>query len=265
MTADRSPFPRLASAEKGTRLCFRPFNLDTDLISMQTLDTDALESSFGYRFRQPERIHEALRHRSFVNEHPEEDLVDNERLEFLGDAVLSLVVSHVLMERFPDMTEGDLSRTRANLINEPQLAKLARSVELGSLIQLGKGENLSGGRDKNSILSDTFEAVVAAIYLDGGFQAVFDVITRRFGSTFDGVQGRDIVGDYKSRLQELAQTRQKTVPSYRVVEESGPDHDKTFCVELILNGISAQGIGKSKKLAEQDAARKALEMLSDHG
>lgn len=239
--------------------------MDADLISMHTLDTKALESALDYRFKQPERIYEALRHRSFVNEQPEEDLVDNERLEFLGDAVLSLVVSHVLMERFPEMTEGDLSRTRAGLISEPQLAKLARSVELGSLIQLGKGENLSGGRDKSSILSDTFEAVVAAIYLDGGFQAVFDVITRRFRSMFDGIQSRDVYGDHKSRLQELAQTRHKTVPRYQVVEESGPDHDKTFCVELTLNGIRARGTGKSKKLAEQDAARKALELLTDNG
>lgn len=232
---------------------------------MDMLDTSALENALDYRFKQPERLREALRHRSFVNEQSEEGLVDNERLEFLGDAVLSLVVSHVLMERFPNKKEGDLSRTRAKLISEPQLAKLARSVELGSLVQLGKGEDLSGGRDKSSILSDTFEAVVAAIYLDGGFQAVFDVLTRRFGFMFDGIQDHSVHGDYKSRLQELAQTLQKTVPRYRVVEEHGPDHDKTFCVELTLKDIKAQGTGKSKKLAEQEAAREALEILTENG
>lgn len=232
---------------------------------MDTPDIEQLERQLEYRFRGPDRIREALRHRSYVNENAQGNLADNERLEFLGDAVLNLVVSHVLMERFTEMSEGDLSRTRANLVNEPRLAEMARAVSLGPFIQLGKGERQSGGQDKNSILSDTLEAVVAAVYLDGGFKAAHDLITRRFSFIFDGLDDRGTDGDFKSRLQELVQTRGQTVPSYRVIEESGPDHDKTFRVELELelSGLKTQGIGKNKKMAEQAAAREALRMLKE--
>ncbi|MFZ7124918.1 MAG: ribonuclease III [Desulfobacterales bacterium] len=228
---------------------------------MNTSDFSTIERHLNYHFKNPDLLQEALRHRSFVNEQPAEALTDNERLEFLGDAVLNLFVSHVLMDRFPEMTEGDLSRTRAALVNELRLAELARSIDLGPLILLGKGERLSGGPEKNSILSDTFEALIAAVYLDGGFRTASDVLMNRFGFIFDDVECRPAGGDYKSRLQELAQTQQKIVPSYRVIKESGPDHDKTFDVELTLDGISTTGTGKSKKLAEQEAAREALRIL----
>lgn len=223
----------------------------------------SLEDALGYRFRSASLAAQALRHRSFVNEQPPGAPPDNERLEFLGDAVLSLVVSHMLIERFPSMGEGDLSRTRAHLVSEPRLARLARRMGLGPLLQLGRGEARSGGRDKSSLLADAFEAVVAAVYLDGGFRSAVPVVSRQFEALFEAVRDRGSRGDAKSRLQELAQCRKLPVPAYRVVAEEGPDHDKTFRVEVSLGGISARGSGKTKKAAEQDAARDALERLEE--
>lgn len=221
-----------------------------------------LEKSLAYRFKNPHLLEEALRHRSFVNEHPQTEGRDNERFEFLGDAVLNLVVSHVLMQTFPDMTEGDLSRTRAHLVNETYLAQVARALQLGPCIQLGRGETLTGGHDKPSLLSDALEAVLAAIYLDGGFQAVFDVIGNRLDFPFETVGTPAEITDYKSRLQEYAQNRGESVPLYRVVNESGPDHDKTFTVEMTLTGLKTIGTGRNKRAAEQLAAREALKHLT---
>jgi len=221
----------------------------------------SLEKALAYRFNNPHLLKEALCHRSYINEHPQSDGRDNERLEFLGDAVLSLVVSHILMRKFPEMTEGHLSRTRAHLVNETHLARVARSLSLGPCIALGRGEAQTGGRDKPSILSDTLEAVIAAVYLDGGFQAAFDVIGNRLDFPFDALQQPAEMTDFKSRLQEYAQNREKTVPAYRVVEESGPDHDKTFVVELTLKHLKTLGMGRNKKAAEQQAAYEALKRL----
>lgn len=233
---------------------------------MPTTSTEAryqtLEKSLAYRFQKPSRLKEALRHRSFVNEHPQIEGRDNERFEFLGDAVLNLVVSHILMRTFPDMTEGDLSRARAHLVNETYLAQVARSLKLGPFIQLGRGEALTGGHDKPSILSDTLEAVIAAVYLDGGFQAAFDVIKTRLDFRFETVGTPAEIADYKSRLQEYAQNQGSAVPTYHVVNESGPDHNKTFVVELTLKGIKAIGTGPNKRTAEQQAARDALKRLT---
>lgn len=224
----------------------------------------ALEKALGYHFRDPHLLDDALRHRSYVNEHPQEGTTDNERLEFLGDAVLNLVVSHMLMRQAPELTEGELSRTRAHLVNESCLAEVARGLQLGSWIQLGRGEAQTGGHDKPSILSDTLEAVLAAVYLDGGFQAAFEVIVRRLGFRWEAVGAPEETVDFKSRLQELVQNQEKAVPAYRVVEESGPDHDKTFVVELRLRQLTAVGAGRSKKAAEQQAAREALKRLTGH-
>ena len=224
----------------------------------------ALEKALGYRFRTPHLLTEALRHRSFVNEHPQADVRDNERLEFLGDAVLNLVVSHVLMRQNPDLSEGELSRARAHLVNETHLAQVARSLHLGACVRLGRGEAQTGGHDKPSILSDTLEAVLAAVYLDGGFEAAFEVIDRRLAFRLETVEAPEAIVDFKSRLQEHAQNQEKTVPLYRVVEESGPDHDKTFVVELCLKQLKTIGSGRSKKAAEQAAAQEALKQLSVH-
>lgn len=222
---------------------------------------EPLERALGHRFRDRKRLAEALRHRSYVNENPPDGIPDNERLEFLGDAVLGLVVGHLLMRTRPELSEGDLSRTRATLVNEAQLAEMARSLELGDHLELGRGERRTGGADKNSILADAFEAVVAAIYLDGGFHAAFDFVRRHFDGLISGAEPTASDADYKSRLQEQVQLSRHITPTYRVVSEEGPDHDKTFTVAVSVGELEALGEGKSKKTAEQAAARAALERL----
>ncbi len=165
------------------------------------------------------------------------------------------------MERLPEINEGDLSRLRAQIVNESQLAIIARTIELGTFIQLGKGESQTNGHDKNSILANSLEAVIAAVYLDGGFDAAFDFIAKHFKTPLNVDAASDVHGDYKSRLQELVQVTSKHIPQYQVVQESGPDHDKTFRTQLQVGDIQAEGVGKSKKLSEQDAASKGLEEL----
>ena len=228
---------------------------------MNNNDHVEIEQKLGYRFHSTDLLEEALRHSSFVNEQPDLDLRDNERFEFLGDAVLNLVVGHILMQRYPDLKEGDLSRMRANLVNESQLARIARSINLGSFIRLGKGELQTLGREKNSILADTFEALIAAVYLDGGFEAAFNLIDANFSPLLEGESTTADHHDYKSKLQEIVQEKQGAMPKYTVIREEGPDHEKTFWIELTVFDIETQGSGKSKKMAEQDAARKALEHL----
>lgn len=229
---------------------------------MEVNERTEIEKNLHYQFNSRELLEEALRHSSFVNEQADPDLRDNERLEFLGDAVLNLIIGHILMQRYPELREGDLSRTRANLVNELQLATIARSIDLGSYIRLGKGEIQTKGDEKNSILADTFEAIIAAIYLDGGFDAAFRIIEANFLPLLDSHPSDSNYHDYKSTLQELAQEQQGTIPQYTVIREEGPDHDKTFWIALKVFDIEAQGTGKSKKMAEQDAARKALEILN---
>jgi len=230
---------------------------------MEIPDLSALQERIGYRFGSLDRLQEALRHRSFVNEQADPLLENNERLEFLGDAVLNLVIGHLLMERYPDRTEGDLSRMRANLVNEQRLAAVAEFLSLGDCVQLGKGERQSQGRRKRSILADTFEALVAAVYLDGGFAAVFDMLQDLFQDHLETIQTRNADRDYKSRLQEMIQSSAHAVPVYRLITASGPDHAKTFEVELEIDALTARGRGSSKKAAEQAAAKAALLQLED--
>jgi ribonuclease III len=225
--------------------------------------TTDLENRLAYRFRNPLLLQEALRHSSFVNEQPDPGLRSNERMEFLGDAVLNLVIGHLLMERYPHLLEGELSRTRATLVNESGLAKIGRRLGLGDHLQLGRGERQTHGRKKKSILADALEAIVAAVYLDGGFDDARRIVDTLFSDRMAAVATRQVDGDHKSRLQVLVQTACGVVPEYRTVTESGPDHDKTFQVQLRVEGLTTLGEGKSKKAAEQDAARKALEHLAD--
>lgn len=220
-----------------------------------------IEEKLGYQFQSRELLAEALRHSSYVNEQPESDLRDNERFEFLGDAVLNLIVGHILMERYPHLKEGDLSRTRANLVNETQLASMARTINLGSHLQLGKGEIQTNGMEKNSILAGAYEALIAALYLDSGFKVTFNIIKNNFVPILDQVHSDSHSYDYKSRLQEWVQEKHGAIPNYQIIDEKGPDHDKTFWVSVKVFGIEAQGTGKNKKTAEQEAARKALEIL----
>jgi ribonuclease III len=228
---------------------------------MQTSDHLEIEKKLEYEFRSKQLLDEALRHSSFVNEQPEADLRDNERFEFLGDAVLNLIVGHILMERYPGLKEGDLSRIRANLVNESQLAIIARAIDLGAFIRLGKGEIQTHGREKNSILAGAFEALIAALYLDGGFKGAFKIIKNIFVPLLDSVNSAIDIYDYKSQLQEWVQEEQGAMPHYKVVREEGPDHDKTFWISVKVFDVESEGHGKSKKTAEQDAAKKALEIL----
>jgi ribonuclease III len=224
-------------------------------------DLTEFQKKLGYRFSDLSFLEEALRHSSFVNELPDGNIRDNERFEFLGDAVLNLVVGHLLVNRYPRMKEGDLSRMRAGLVNEQELAAIARTLNLGSYLQLGRGETQTNGRDKSSILADALEAVAAAIYLDGGFATVFAVLAGLFSAWLADIPASAVPLDYKSRLQELVQLKQRITPQYHLIDETGPDHDKIFRARIIVGNLSAEGEGKSKKAAEQAAAQRALSLL----
>ncbi|MBU0969499.1 MAG: ribonuclease III [Proteobacteria bacterium] len=222
---------------------------------------DILEKNIGYAFKDRSFLVNALCHRSYLNENQESCDCDNERLEFLGDAVLGLCIGHILMEKSPSKREGELSKLRSNLVSEPGLADMARSIDLGRFINLGKGEFFSGGRDKNSILSDAFEAVIAAVYLDAGFDKTHPVVAAIFQDAIQTALFDFHPLDYKSTLQEYAQETFATTPRYTVVKEIGPDHDKTFEICLELADIKATGVGKTKKAAEQDSARNVLAIV----
>ena len=230
---------------------------------METANQLNIEQKLGYQFHSKDLLDEALRNSSYVNEQSDLGLRDNERFEFLGDAVLNLIVGYILMERYPHLKEGDLSRTRANLVNETHLAIMARSIDLGAGLQLGKGEIQTNGMEKNSILSGAFEALMAAVYLDGGFKVAFKIIENNFVPFLDQIHSAIDSYDYKSRLQEWVQEEQGPMPYYKVVREEGPDHDKTFWISVKVFDFESHGQGKSKKMAEQDAARQALEKLKE--
>lgn len=221
-----------------------------------------LEDQLPYRFQDVSLLKRALTHKSFANEQRLTSLSQNERDEFLGDAVLELAISHLLMEAFPEAPEGELSKLRAAVVNETSLAELARALKVGEFLYLGKGEEQCQGRNKDSLLSDAFEAVLGAVYLDAGFAPAFKVVKRQFGPLIRRATQQDIIRDYKTRLQEESQTRFQAVPRYELISENGPDHDKTFSITILIkNQPYGSGSGKSKKQAEQMAAREALEKL----
>jgi len=242
-------------------VCMKNFSKRYNRIAMEETKQRRVEKNIGYRFRNADLMAQALCHSSYINESADETMQNNERLEFLGDAVLSLAIGDLLMRRYPELREGDLSRMRAALVNETQLADIARQIDLGSFLQLGKGEQQSNGQDKDSILADAFEALMAAVYLDGGFQKAFDLVGTHFAETIELVKGPADRMDHKSRLQELVQSTRHTTPRYHLVDAFGPDHDKTFRTRISIGELNVEGEGKSKKAAEQDAARKALDIL----
>ncbi|MCX5882138.1 MAG: ribonuclease III [Deltaproteobacteria bacterium] len=223
-----------------------------------------LEKKLGYSFTDPALLEEALRHSSFVNEMLGKGLSDNERLEFLGDAVVNLITGHLLMMYYPDFNEGHLSRMRAHLVNEFQLSNIACELNLGEYVQLGKGESQTQGRKKPSILANTFEALMAAVYLDGGYPCVFQIVSRYMKPLMVANAPSVAVQDYKSKFQELIQSSPGPLPNYTVAAETGPDHDKMFIVQLTCEDIQTEGFGKSKKNAEQNAARKAIDIFMKH-
>lgn len=222
----------------------------------------ALARRLGYRFQNPALLDQALRHSSYAHEFPESG-PSNEQLEFLGDAVLALTVSHLLVKTFPESSEGELSRRRAALVNARQLAEVARRLDLGSCLLLGRGERRQAGHEKPSLLADALEAVLAAVFLDGGFRAAQRLVKRWFAPLL--AQYQDLTWeDPKTALQELIQSRYKSPPTYQVVEERGPSHARSFVVELRLgNALLARGEGPTKKQAEQQAALAALKRWRD--
>jgi len=221
-----------------------------------------LEAAIGYRFKNISLLQNALTHSSYANERWHNSLLSNERLEFLGDAILGMTVAKYLYQTFPDRPEGELTRMRADMVCEQTLAKVAARIDLGRHLLLGNGEELGGGRTRNSILADAVESVIAASFLDGGMEAA-----QRFIEQFILVEvpvRKLHNADYKTALQELVQQKKNQVLSYALVGESGPDHDKQFDVEVKLNGqVVGTGSGSSKKRAEQAAAHAALEKLSN--
>ena len=228
------------------------------------LEFDALYGALGYTFQDTSLVVQAFRHSSYVNEQVDADLEDNERLEFLGDAVLDLAVSHLLMEKNSQANEGELSRYRSMVVDEAGLHDVATRLELGRYLLLGKGEDQSLGREKPSILADVTEALIGAIYLDGGFDVTKTVIENLFAPLLTKVGTDDLIQDYKSLLQEFTQQAFKSLPKYRLMEETGPAHDKMFRIALVVNGIAlAEGTGKSKKEAEQRAAKEAFFRLNE--
>ncbi len=221
----------------------------------------SLQKDLGYSFADSDLLQRCLTHVSFGSG---KATGHNETLEFLGDAVLNLAVSDLLMRRFPDKSEGDLSKMRASLVNAATLAEKAAELKLGELLRMGKGEERSGGRKKGSILAGVFEALLGGVYRDGGYEAACGVVDRYF--TSDIREGRLGQQDYKTRLQEISQMLFHAPPTYRLVAETGPDHEKFFVTEIVVGGkILGRGEGKSKKQAEQEAARKALEELRRSG
>jgi ribonuclease-3 len=222
-----------------------------------------LEARIAYRFRNAQLITQALTHRSYLHQSKEEG-EDNERLEFLGDSVIELTVSHLLLTRFPHIAEGGLSKARAALVKEATLASLARSVQLGDGLRLGRGEEETGGREKDSILAGGFEALAAAIYLDGGYREALRVIESLYTPLLAEITGEVQDQDFKTRLQEYTQKYLNSTPHYIVTDEEGPDHDKTFEVVISI-GEKAYGMGRgrSKKEAEQRAAEEALRSLQE--
>lgn len=220
---------------------------------------EELQEKIGYHFTEEKLLRQAMTHSSFANEKHMKKHSDNERLEFLGDAVLEIVSSEFLYRRYPKKSEGDLTKLRASLVCEPTLAICTREIDLGRYLYLGKGEDLTGGRERNSILSDALESVIGAIYLDGGFEHA-----KRFIHKFilTDIEHKQLFYDCKTSLQEVVQGHYEEELNYRLVSEEGPDHDKKFSVEArIGEKVIGRGIGHTKKAAEQEAAYQALLLL----
>jgi ribonuclease-3 len=221
-----------------------------------------LEHLLGYAFNDRSLLCRALTHRSFVNEAGDRSVRDNERLEFFGDAILDFFLSDRLYRRFPESSEGELTRMRASLVDEESLARLAGNLDLGKFLRLGRGEEKSGGRRKKSILADSYEALLASLYLDGGDAAVRSLVEAHFSPFMEGGAEGPVSRDYKTEFQELSQALRGETPRYMLKGASGPDHEPVFRVEAILGSDSfGEGTGRSKKEAEQAAAREGCAML----
>lgn len=230
---------------------------------MDLADLDSLQAILGITFRDISLLEQSLVHRSYLNENQGIESDSNERLEYLGDAVLGFVVAEKLYRDFPEYDEGRMTRLRSILVRRETLARISRSINLGDYLFLGKGEDSSGGRNKSANLACALEAVIAAVYLDQGMTKSRKMIVKLLEEEWQKAINKPAAIDYKSRLQELIQSREQRIPSYQVTGTSGPDHIKTFNVEVRLGDrVLGNGSGKSKKEAETEAAKEALEQLS---
>ena len=226
-------------------------------------DWASLQNNLGVAFKDLSLLQQAFVHRSYLNENPDSPMSSNERLEFLGDALLGFVVAEDLYHQFATLSEGEMTKIRAALVCQDSLAQLAFSFRLGDYLYLGQGEERSGGRQKPRNLACAVESLIGAVLLDQGFVAAKDFVLRLFGNNLRQAVEERLMTDYKSRLQELAQAERKEKPWYQLVEASGPDHDKEFNVEVLLGGeVVGRGRGKSKQSAEKEAARQALESFA---
>lgn len=221
-----------------------------------------LEDMIDYHFKRMYLLNRALTHSSYANQHSLSYVEHNERLEFLGDSVLSLVISEYIFKKYRNKPEGKLSKIRANIVCEDSLHRKAKKLDLGRYMLFGKGEEMTGGRERTSILADALEALIAAIYIDGGLEMAGKFVLGEFSDTIDRMVRRKYNSDYKSKLQEYIQKEQSLSVQYRVTGEEGPDHDKTFYVDVTVGDkYAGKGCGRSKKEAEQAAAKSALESL----
>ena len=221
-----------------------------------------LQAVINYHFKDITLLKEALTHKSFAHEQKGVRSIGNERLEFLGDAVLELSITHILMKRFPDYSEGTLTKLRSGIVNKEGIAAVAKVLDLGRYVLLGKGEEGSRGRVKNSILANTYEALIAAVYYDGGYERVFKLIGDQFSQLIHEVEEKGMSRDYKTSLQEFSQSALGVIPEYVTIKEEGPDHEKIFEIYVTINGIQYEtGRGRNKKVAEQEAARRTLAKL----
>jgi ribonuclease-3 len=226
-------------------------------------DLQKLQDKLGFYFKDISLLQQAFIHSSYVNEHPDSTMADNERLEFLGDAVLNIVVTETIYHRFTDYPEGKLTEIRSVLNREKTLAQLAGELNLGEYLRMSKGEKSSGGGSKNSNLANTFEALIGAIYLDGGILPVKEFILNSMEPYISSIENGDYTINYKGLLQEYTQAQYKKLPTYHIVNSEGPDHQKIFTVEVLLdNKILATGAGKSKRIAEMEAAKNAYKKLA---
>jgi ribonuclease-3 len=226
-------------------------------------DWQALQQAIGINFKDEALLQQAFTHSSYINENPCSSIADNERLEFLGDALLSLVVAEELYREFPNFKEGDLTEIRVSLVRQETLAEIAHGLQLGDYLFLGRGEESTGGRAKISNLADSFEALIGAVYVDHGLDVARDFILTQFANQFKRARLKGIGQNYKALLQELTQARYKLLPAYHIVETTGPDHEKSFVIEVRLgNRMLGAGSGQNKKAAEMEAARSALDKLA---
>lgn len=223
---------------------------------------DKLQSTLGIRFNNPAVLEQAVTHSSYINENPSYSAGDNERMEFLGDSLLNLVIAEVLYRDFPSLPEGKLTEMRVSMVRQEKLADKALQLKLGDFLLLGKGEDASGGRVKRNNLADAYEALTAAVYLDRGFETVKSFVLSAFEADIQAIRDGNYSSNFKALLQELAQAEFKTLPEYEIIETTGPDHDKIFCVSVSLGEVLlAVGSGKTRKTAESEAARTAYHKL----